>query len=768
MSNNLSKKLSQITYLKSTGSGDFTTFLGNSKNVMLISDPEGQLSTGIINKIDNHIKRSPVIFLGDMGDYTTENVFDKDNLVFLKYIKEIIENPNCASVLGNRDLNKLNLWQLVQFDTSSKSANTTTNATANANPTANANANAKKQKNVLTNKWWTDGKTIKEIAEKLKKLCYTEDEKLKPIAQQPWLVKDLKSFAPYWNSVGTDKGGPTYPRWYGHRYGHTDTDIPPTLHNRYLSIFGADPKEGTMSAVNTNKGLLIEAGENVEDEELKAALVFTIYARMLDPELSSTDEFPYDGCLYRYLRNTPLVGFAEKKDKLYLFSHGGIHSNFSTSLYSDIEGKLPVINSFLGENQRGGNNAELNDIVALNKTIHFKIDEFYHAKLEDTQNEILRALIAMACPISKNPSIKDSGYRDTQSPIMPGVNTQFKLLYDDQGKLVDTVENENIYNIFGHAPFGFGYGFKIGKNGQKLVSCDFSSTVLKDFIKGDSPNIAEYNKNTLTLRFDAENCQFFTEGTVQVKIENEYNTVEKLQTEEELSIVDDNFFNKVLYIDGNLTNPKKITINYDASQPIKFDSNIPNAATEKVYLGYHGVGKINVDDMANNKGNNMYYIFGRTNGSFSKHLILINTKSSVVRNPVYETLATQDVLGNPTYDAATAATAATAARKRLYREFIGTHRKKNNGATDIWGKRVTYNPDKVVRLKAYNPSKPGTYPVQPASNNVYRLRGIMQGNYEYNEKGKLKNSRVKNTNTHTKKTGGSRKNKQRKTRKQRK
>jgi hypothetical protein len=631
--------------LSPTATGDFTDFLDTSDKVMLISDTEGQLSTGIQSKIENFDGK--VIFLGDMCDYTTPNVFNKENLVFLKYITLVNTQPNkYAAILGNRDLNKLNLWQLVQFENenannnATKKANTnannkTQNANNNTNNNTNNNANTKKNKN----KWWTNGSDIMKIAKNLVRLVQEkqEDGRVTPksLKSQPWLVKELNSFAPYWNSQN-----PNYSQWTG----HTKYAKNPTLYNRYLSIFGVDPIVGTMSAQNVITGLLIEAGfskpniinpnyndkELNNDKELAAAMVFTIFARMLDPELavSSPPELPYDGALYTFFMNNPLVATINKNDNTYLFSHGGVHSNFTNQLYADIENLGSSISDFLSipvQSQSGGSMSN-DDITNFNRLIKEQISAFYAdtKKFKNTQHSILRNLIALVCPISKNPIIQSRQYTNNKSPIMPGINTEFNLLYRDTKSPLMDVNPEKIYNIFGHAPFGFGYGFKIGMNKQKLIGCDFSSTVLKHYAN----DIDKYNQNTLNLTLTPSTANFTLDGSIlcpKTPIIS-INSFDVLANDNQIN-------DNIIFI--NTANSEDIAakigndfeIRYNNKNPIDFSNKLPDTtSTDKIYWAYQGTGKVRWSGMNTNL-DKFYNIFARSmQGSFKKQLILVELK----------------------------------------------------------------------------------------------------------------------------------------------
>ena len=263
---------------------NLTEFI-KGKKVKIISDFEGKIASNLYQQeifliTNNKRDLERFIYCGDIADYTGNlNISDPERYKFLKFIKFINDNhTKFAYVLGNRDTNKFKILQLILF---------------------------KEQKN----KWWRGSSTnpltninILDISDTL----LSED---KPV----WLVEDLTSFYPYWNSSSS-----VLNQWKGWQSAKRKL----TLYERFLAIFGLDPKDGTMSAQNTIVCIALELGlldkevniyvsklnKNEEDKDFiksanrLAALVFTVYARILDPELSGVyKKWDYDGSLYEYL-----------------------------------------------------------------------------------------------------------------------------------------------------------------------------------------------------------------------------------------------------------------------------------------------------------------------------------------------------------------------------------------------------------------------------------------------------------------------------------
>jgi hypothetical protein len=204
-------------------------------------------------------------------------------------------------------------------------------------------------------KWWTEGNTILEIAKNLVEL----NNKSITNNKQLWLVEDLKIINPFW--AGNKEN--LFKIWKSvNKDGNTIANASgkpkdKTLFERYNTIFGVDTMIGTISAQNNiiemykELGLIEQVNKELkEKDELKAAIVFTVFARLLDKELydNPTDNFTWftndkdinlnlDGYLYYYLVNGNPATYSKikcnpkndsKYDTLLLFAHGGISLKF--------------------------------------------------------------------------------------------------------------------------------------------------------------------------------------------------------------------------------------------------------------------------------------------------------------------------------------------------------------------------------------------------------------------------------------------------------
>ena len=467
---------------------NLTEFIKGRVNI--ISDLEGKVPGGIRDKIFS--PREKFIYCGDIADYTGNlNASDPERYQFFKFVKHINDNPSIfAYVLGNRDLNKIKLLQLLVF-------------------------------NEQANKWWRGDLSkpfnILEIS-----------NSLLPPNNPEWYVQDLTSFYPYWNTNNKDI---TF--WKGWKSVNLETPL--SLYERFLAIFGVDPKDGTMSAQNTIVCMAIELGVLTDDvaayvayvNDMKkpipeealnrlAALVFTVYARILDPELSGANKvWEYDGLLYEYLMNGNIVSYAfdgtdeTNSKKLYLFSHGGVHSNFKKDLMDDIK-KMDhywqAVNEKITEilrNQKGGQIDNIpEDLNFFNESIKAIINncfaEFKKGYISPTISINLKLTNSITCgwgPFYPDDLAKKESNRKNiekvdllNGVILPG----YQVIMNDSKNLFRQEKALEIFNIFGHQPVGFGYIFSTSKNGSKIISTDFSNSF-------SNSNFTDFNKNTFIL-----------------------------------------------------------------------------------------------------------------------------------------------------------------------------------------------------------------------------------------------------------------------------
>ena len=587
--------------LRGTTTANFTNFLTDRK-VLIVSDIEGYTSIGLKNKLKKFVSlkeeqngeryipsgekkteykrneklniidvfnktnrthttlkdleillKTGLIYNGDLSDYTTIAKIEisektKERFCYLELLKFFQDNKdNVRATIGNRDMNKLNVYHLLQFE------------------------------NFYNNRWWKkdseikfksgDHKAIIDIARNLHKRSKDPNNEI------PWLVKDLTNFFPYWNS-----GNPAIQNWRGWK--SVKKDGKPSylsLHDRFLAIFGADPSAGFMSAPNTLYGIPIELGlikeamelnklekepklnesDRMKKEELQnffSAIVFTVYARILDPSLASEPKWMYDGCLYKYLKENVVVGYAENEKNLYLFSHGGVYSSFTQNLPEQLRNltfrviepdfypnKTEIITEIQKpppQQQQGGqidNTAAFDDF---NWTIHSYIDTFYsyfqgpplkegtvkfiNISLDKTPIPEAAILTAMSTYFMNNKILNKrfklseqnnvtQTFKDVDMQLRSPIQSGYPYISRDEKPLFTTsTPTKQIVNIFGHQPTGYGYTFGTSINGNKIVCSDFSNTFSK------SDEIRALDSYNLALYLDFNKDRFILDGIVMI------------------------------------------------------------------------------------------------------------------------------------------------------------------------------------------------------------------------------------------------------------
>ena len=229
-----------------SSSADITSFIKGKKDIIIVSDVEGfgpkEQITKIVEYAKGRDKTKGVIFNGDALDYTvgieTLGNASPDNLCALKLLKVLTDGMLAGNVIcniGNRDINKIKLLALLQAKDNSA--------------------------------WWQSGKSIPEIATNLVATFN------KSGSNNFWKFDDLRSINPFWNKAN--------PNFTDERWLPDKPVIAKSLLERFEYIFGDDPKVGTISAKNNLDGIPLELGIITGDAEYKAAIVLTVFARML-------------------------------------------------------------------------------------------------------------------------------------------------------------------------------------------------------------------------------------------------------------------------------------------------------------------------------------------------------------------------------------------------------------------------------------------------------------------------------------------------------
>jgi hypothetical protein len=517
---------------KSVNKSDISSFIQNHSDIIIVSDTEGFMPQAQIDKIMEYsASASPsngVIFNGDTLDYTitfgtekdAKDVINSENACALKLLKALVEgmtkqNRSVVCNIGNRDLNKIKLLALLL-----------------TNEEEEEDEDEEKK-----NTWWTNGNTYKEIATNL-----LEKFKSSRCKANFWRFNDLKTINPYWNT----KNSAFNPRWNS-----TKEIIATTLFDRYEYIFGADPGKGTISAPNNIDYMPVELDIKTNDDELKAAIVFTMYARMLFMKYEPKPGiFQYDGILREYLLKSNAASYAFIDKNLLLFGHGGF-----TDSFFEKESAVKILKDILLKNQNQDRFDTVQDLtykplalaqsggsfnIKVEKIQDFDnaIQDIMKSLLDDPDANVdltsekyikdkkgrkylsdeLSILNILCTPASNHDIFKEDSFKQYTTELSPiQVSTPIK------SNLAQTSSSEPaefpyplVYNIFSHIPKGFGYSF--GKSGSNthFINTDFSNSFFKDVTLLD-----DYNNNYLLLHLKCKQTpqpQFVLEGDIKLNL----------------------------------------------------------------------------------------------------------------------------------------------------------------------------------------------------------------------------------------------------------
>lgn len=648
-------------------SGNFEFNLHANKNepITIVSDTEGFNPKTQIEKI---MAAEKLIYLGDLLDYTTNyntnkvepSSVAKENLCSLKLLQHFNNNPHVKSVLGNREFNKVKFWPLLQINNKGSSVN-----------------------------WWKPDNNNNNILDIAMNLCAV----LKPCSEgseYKWAIENLQSFCPFWRYNKSIKDNQDFKWKFEQRWGinesNNGTVIPKTLYERYEYLFGADPPPsnadpiGTIGAQNTHLCLPRELGYTDEKlteivtnkqiisiDELRAAIVFTVYARMLDISLyedkkdkkhginysnDQSNDLYLDGVLANYLVKTPCVGYIDGLKGFYLFAHGGISLEF---INKDVVSLFNEIKSVFIENdhnlckhrkfsQSGGNIIQYADFINKINKFNEEVSKLMLILLNDptliyniAQNA-LNVLITLCVP--ENDIIKTSGYTPKMSPIVSGLPIQVDIL-----KNVNT-GGKDVYTFFGHIPNGCGYGFyKIGDN-QYSITTDFSASLFSsNIIFGKNKEAVEsYNGNNLLLKLDTQKDELKLDGDIHIVINKDFIKLAQFTIENTVSkIFEKNYkageFNAskeaekyiAAFASGVRICHTENIIKYD-SLNIKFINNIPIQKTLSYFnkliinnsnIVFHGTANVSVFFKEKKLISFEAEIFSVKN-SFHKELVILN------------------------------------------------------------------------------------------------------------------------------------------------
>ena len=530
---------------------DITNFLTNGKETLICSDFEGTLPIKQIENFESFFteQSKQIVYLGDIFDNTggCGDKYSNSNYCALKTLKYLVDYPEKSRyVVGNRDINKIKLVPLLQFADNSK--------------------------------WWLSesDKQVLNVNSFIDENIYIDIvSKLINNNLESWKVKTMTDYVPFW-SKKTDE---LNKKWItkGENY---ITDKMTTLYDRFLRIFGTDTTVGTMSAENTlkyipdelfpeikqvvdsiktnisdieklktnirNSTTFIETIKSTNDKkkvkkesmtdeeitnllnkfidfEIRSAIVFTVFMRMLDKDLYKPKTMPIsfslnkiddlDGYLWKYLTTASPALYAKQNNDLLLFSHGGITQEFLK--ISDNKTGLDILSIVDWNSVLSGkiSNNEvilskdiniINKIESYNKKYFEILNQCFENFKNNEFNKEIMVLLSISAPAENNSVIFKNGYTTSNlSPIQPKLPIT--------SILTKAGEDINVFNFCGHASAGFGYGFKKVADNMYFISTDFSSSLYK---KGICSPTYDNNFLSLTIKYDANKFNLNLKGEI--------------------------------------------------------------------------------------------------------------------------------------------------------------------------------------------------------------------------------------------------------------
>uniref|UniRef100_A0A6C0F0U8 Uncharacterized protein n=1 Tax=viral metagenome TaxID=1070528 RepID=A0A6C0F0U8_9ZZZZ len=571
-----------------------------------------------VDKVEGDFKAKKIIYLGDIFD-NTACVFSNNNYCALKTLKYLVDNPERSRyVVGNRDINKIKLVPLLQLQ---KGRKWWINRTEESGPELSYDLNTnyieiisnlliqnfglsnpndlqfvKKIWNVKTmsnykpfwssklkaeiDKWFYNGENIQPmhtLHDRFNRIfgldtntgTMSADNTLTGIPNELFgdsitkIINDIKKKIQEEILKGLDKA---IELEISNRYEET------LKNNENIKIKHKDAKEKDKlikTEIESEKNRVLDLIEDVNqkkklkqlilltDEEIRSAIVFTVFMRMLDEDLYKLYEAkrqidrPFsvhnlgdiEGYLWKYLTSAPTALYAKKGNDLLLFSHGGITNEFVQINNKNIGFKILseiIWNAVLSNNnnqvrtspklteaeQHGNKKDIIGNIDSYNET-YFKIvkecfEKFKKTKItsgnnnmyvEEEINSDLMILLSISAPAENNPVIYESGYETSNfSPIQPRLPDDSVLTSEDNN-------TQKIFNFCGHASSGNGYGLKKIRENMFFINTDLVATLFKAAICDKTTYDSNYL--WLTIKYNGNDTNDFN---IHIKGVNTLNT----------------------------------------------------------------------------------------------------------------------------------------------------------------------------------------------------------------------------------------------------
>jgi|SaaInlStandDraft_6_1057023.scaffolds.fasta_scaffold00062_28 hypothetical protein len=459
---------------------DLTQFIKSSSNnnfVRVISDPEGEdiVALAGISTYENQ----RLILCGDILDSTFVGQINDQHISRLSYnirnIKLIVDNSeNIKLIVGNRDINKVKVLPLTTLE--------------------------------------GDSELIKKFNNGEIDLSYTTFNKL--FNENPqFKVKNMNNWYPYWKFINS-QSNENSKNW--------NYDTKDSFLNRYYNIFGVDNNKdnentGTMSAQNTIECIYTELHEMqilpTTDkilqksllDEYKAFLTLAVYRSMLIPDepINNTTVGQFRGYLYKMLKNAFITAYAINKNKILMFSHGGIIPSTDLQKYYNAVKECHtkgIYNYQTTIKQSGGfyKNTDASDIICKDETLKVFFHEahtIYKNSIDLLEKEIynddepsvnMLFLLAISAPFNNIKLCKSNNNPVTEimSPIQANINLVRKEFFfvANTERIFETIQ------IIGHRPSGFASTIDYIEHNQKtpgwIINLDTTMTYSHSIING--------------------------------------------------------------------------------------------------------------------------------------------------------------------------------------------------------------------------------------------------------------------------------------------
>ena len=484
---------------------------------------------------DSSCKGSRGVYSKECDPYTIKDNFSY-NIRNLRYLKN--NKDNSQIFLGNRDVNKLKLLELLKFENEENWQNI-----------------FGKKANILT--------IAKDLSQQINQRVF----QWKYNTEAKWEEGSLK---PLWGQGNKEK--------YLNQGKWESFQSITNCNDMFDRIFGADTAVGTMSADFLKNTIYNEIKQmyNIQeeiDDEIKSAVALVVFKLLMTS--SSNNDNLYNNLsktLKDFVQNYSFVDLLQQnnvhfckaiqsENNILCFSHSGIENNLITiDQFKEIEKK------YTGE--INPEPATFQNINSLNTDLREKLRDLIENKSNDISEDIYRFLYISA------------GFKNNHSPIVPNAGPVGYNEFTKNHTKQFNVDGKNIIQFTGHQPVGISTLFNISNKDEGKYNIVFSidryNNVdnLFDFdkkYKSNNSNLS-LNKNKINLKTLIE---FGNEPDIFNYTANKSNELTEIK-------------NKTIYIDNEINlNTNKILFD-EKGKDLSTLSNEPG--------NIMGIGLVKVED----------------------------------------------------------------------------------------------------------------------------------------------------------------------------